>query len=450
MDELTKLPPHDQSAEAGILGCVFLQPHECLEECMDKLKQGGAMFYDLRNRRIYELLVEMFTAKEAIDVITVKNRLGVDGLRDVGGISYLATLPDLVPSAANISFYISIVREKYLLRRFSQFFSEAQAKIQEHVGMVEELVDGFGKEVNDIIELRAQVGEPVSMKEYVRLAVEEMERKATSDGKPTGLKSGLIDLDRWTGGMHPGQLIVIAARPSVGKSSLAMNIVEEVALNEGGHCAVFSLEMQGEELAERMLYSRAKVDGRKMARDGISIDDGRKLMGVAAKLGAANIHIIDKAGLNILQIKAAARRLHRKHGLKLVVVDYLQLVSPMPSKSGKTRTQEVGEVSIGCKELAKELGIPVILLSQLNREIEKEKNRRPRLSDLRESGSIEQDCDTCIFIWDRFAPDDGDASGPREVTLYIAKNRSGPRGVDVGVFFNNVITRFENLSRVKE
>ena len=450
VSSVDRLPPHSVEAEQGVLGCVFLMPHECLGLCVEKFKQGPDVFYDLRHKTIYELLIEMYDRKEAIDVITVQQRLkDRQQLEAVGGIAYLATLPDTVPSAANLSFYVNIVREKYTLRRMIATCTDVVARVYEHEGEVDALVDEIETDILRLSEERVEV-QTLLIKDVVHKAINRLEEYHANQGMLTGLSTGFPDLDKMTTGMHGGEMIVIAARPSMGKTSLAMNIAEAVAIDQKMPVGVFSLEMSSESLVLRMLCSRARVNLRNIREGFFSERDFPKITSAAGKLAAAPLYIDDTAGLSILQLRAKARRMWQQYGCKLFVIDYLQLLHST-ARRAENRQQEIADISNGVKALAKELNVPVIVLAQLNREIEKEKNRKPRMSDLRESGAIEQDADLIGLLYKPSSGDDDEGPGAEQesvaVNLLIAKQRNGPTG-DVNLTFLKTYTRFESAAKI--
>jgi replicative DNA helicase len=447
-----RLPPHSIEAERGVLGCVLLSPGDCLGVCIEKFKSGPELFYDLRHRHIYELLVEMYDHREAIDLLTVQQRLkDRNQLEAVGGLVYLSGLPDAVPSAANLSYYADIIREKHLLRRMIQTCTEVVGQVYEYEGEVDALLDEVERDVLRISEERVEE-QTTTIKELVKNAISTIENFHQRQGMLTGLATGFPDLDKMTSGLHGGEMIVIAARPSMGKTSLAMNIAEHVALEERLPVGVFSLEMTAESLVLRMLCSRSRVNLRNI-RDGFLAErDFPKLTGSAGKLAGAPLFIDDTAGMSILQLRAKARRMTQQYGIKLFVIDYLQLLHST-SRRAENRQQEIADISNGIKALAKELKVPMIVLSQLNRELEKDKNRKPRLSDLRESGAIEQDADLVALLYKPSSgdEDDSDKSGLEQdavpVNLLIAKQRNGPTG-DVALTFLKAYTRFESAAKV--
>ena len=451
-----RLPPHSPEAEQGVLGCVLLSPNEGMGVCIEKFKSGADVFYDLRHQTIFNMLAEMYDAREAIDVITVQQRLkDKQLLEQVGGIAYLSTLPDTVPSAANLSYYLDIVQEKFLLRKMIRVCTEVVGRVYEHEGEVDALMDEVERDILRISESRVQ-GHTSNIKDLVKKAINTIEDYHQRQGMLTGVGTGFTDLDKMTSGLHGGEMIVIAARPSMGKTSLAMNIAEHVAIDQKLPVGVFSLEMTSESLVLRMLCSRSRVNMRNV-RDGFLAErDFPKLTGAAGKLANAPLFIDDSSGLSILQLRAKARRMHQQYGIKLFVIDYLQLLHST-ARRAENRQQEIADISSGVKSLAKELNVPVIVLSQLNRELEKDKDRKPRMSDLRESGSIEQDADVVGLLYKpKSGEDDEGSAGPQAeqeavpVNLLIAKQRNGPAGEDVHLTFLKPYTRFESAAKVSD
>jgi len=445
-----RLPPHSPEAEQGVLGCIMLSPNDCLGESIEKLKAGAEVFYDLRHQTIFSALLEMYDSREAIDVITLQQRLKNKQLLDeVGGLAYLASLPDMVPSAANLAYYLDIVQEKFLLRKMIRTCTEVVTRVYDYEGEVDALMDEVERDILRISESRVQ-SHTVTIKELVKKAINTIEDFHQRQGMLTGLGTGFTDLDKMTTGLHGGEMIVIAARPSVGKTSLAMNIAEHVSIDQRLPVGVFSLEMTSESLVLRMLCSRSRVNLRNV-RDGFLAErDFPKLTGAAGKLANAPLFIDDSSSLSILQLRAKARRMYQQYGVKLFIVDYLQLLHST-ARRAENRQQEIADISSGIKALAKELSVPVVVLSQLNRELEREKNRKPRLSDLRESGAIEQDADVVGLLYKPSSDDDESGGDAQEdavpVNLLIAKQRNGPTG-DVNLTFLKSYTRFESAARV--
>jgi replicative DNA helicase len=452
--KLDRLPPHDLDMEQGVLGCQLISPNDCVGEVIEKLKGIGVeAHYDLRHQTIQTELFEMFDTRVPIDVITLQQRLKDKKLLEqVGGIAYLSQLQDAVPSAANLSYYLDIVREKYLLRKMIQTCTEVVGRVYDYEGEVDALLDEVERDVLRISESRSQ-SDALTTKDLVGKAIHTIENFFSRQGALTGLATGFTDLDRMTDGLHGSEMIVVAARPSMGKTSLAMNIVEHVVLEDKLPAAVFSLEMSAEALVLRMMCSIARVNLRSIREGFMSESDFPKLTSAAGRLANAPLFIDDSAGLSILQLRARARRLHQMHGVKLFVVDYLQLLHSTARRSQENRQQEIADISSGIKALAKELKVPVLVLSQLNRELERDKSRKPRLSDLRESGAIEQDADLVGLLYKPSAGDDDDGNIEEAdglpVNLLIAKQRNGPTG-DINLTFLKSYTRFESAAKVSD
>jgi replicative DNA helicase len=422
-------------------------------ECIEKLKASDEVFYDLRHQTVFKVLSEMYDSRQAIDVITLQQRLKDSQLLEqVGGITYLSVLPDTVPSAANLTYYLDIVREKYLLRKMIHVCTDVVGRVYEFEGEVDALMDEVERDILQISEARVQ-SQTTTIKDLVKKAISTIEDFHQRQGMLTGIPTGFNDLDKLTSGMHGGEMIVIAARPSMGKTSLAMNIAEHVAIEAKLPVGVFSLEMTSESLVLRMLCSRSRVNLRNVREGFLAERDFPKLTGAAGKLAGSPLFIDDSSGLSILQLRAKARRMHQQYHIKLFVIDYLQLLHSTARRAQDNRQQEIADISSGVKSLAKELAVPVIVLSQLNRELEREKNRKPRLSDLRESGAIEQDADVVGLLYKPSSDDEESVTGEEQeaqaVNLLIAKQRNGPTG-DVNLTFLKQYTRFENAAKVSD
>jgi len=446
-----RLPPHDPGAEQGVLGCILLSPNDCVGECIEKFKAGAEVFYDLRHQTIFETVLEMYDQREAIDMITLQARLkNKQRLDEVGGLAYLTSLPDAVPSAANLSYYLEIVLQKHVLRKMIQTCTEVVGRVYDHEGEVDTLLDEVERDILRISEARVE-GKTDKIKDLVNKAITIIEDYHNRQGMLTGVGTGFVDFDKMTTGLHGGEMIVVAARPSMGKTSLAMNIAEYAAIEQKLPVGVFSLEMTSESLVMRMLCSQARVNLRNV-REGFLVErDFPKLTAAAGRLAGAPLFIEDTSGLSILQLRAKARRMWQQYGIKLFVIDYLQLLHST-ARRAENRQQEIADISNGIKSLAKELDVPVIVLSQLNRELEKDKDRKPRLSDLRESGAIEQDADLVCLLYKPSRGDDENAGEEQDalpVNLLIAKQRNGPTG-DVHLTFLKSYTRFESAAKVSD
>ena len=468
---LDRTPPHSIEAEKGVLGCLLLDPREGLLHCQENLRNprqldlpkgesgafgtvrhtGTTFFYELKHQVIFECMLEMHESHKAIDMITLKQELTDNRqLEAVGGVAYLSQLMDGVPSAANLEYYFDIVWDKYLLRKTVRTCTEMVRQAYEHEGEVDRLLDEVESKIQKINEERA--GEAsASTSEVLKKVLRNLEERHGKEGL-SGLETHYQKLDEMTDGLHPAEMVVIAARPSMGKTSLAMNIVEHVVLQSKVPVGVFSLEMTAEALVQRMVCGLAKMDFRDVGAGKFAERDFPRLHTAVGKLHKAPLYIDDTPGLSILQLRAKARRMHGQHKVGLIVIDYLQLLHSTSRRAMDNRQQEVAEISSGIKSLAKELNIPIIVLCQLNREMEREKNRKPRLSDLRESGAIEQDADLVGLLYRPFTEDEGgpgDESEGLPVNLYIAKQRNGPVG-DVPLVFLKHYTRFETASPMDE
>lgn len=427
---MDRIPPHSIEAEQGVLGCILWEPNECLADCESKFADVGKAFYDLRHQAIYDAMRELADSMSPVNILSVQQHLkDKQMLEQVGGISYLSSLQDMVPSAANLEYYIGVVNEKAVLRRMIAACSEAIAKAYEQSGDPTELVDTVER---DILAVRGNASsEEMTIKEAARQAIQSIEDAFNRGGAISGLSTGLQDLDQKTDGMHGGELIVLSAFPGVGKSALAMNIVEHTAIDNNLAVGVFSMEMSKVELVKRAMASRARVN----LRERLSERDVPKLVTAAGKIARAPIFIDDSSDMTIGQIRAKARRLKQKHGIKLLVVDYIQIAAG-ETKQGGNREQEVASISTGLKQMARELDIPVIALSQLNDD-----------GRVRESRKISQDADV---MWKLIRPDQEYDPFSEKVQLLIEKQRSGDRGVLLDFVFMKQFTRFECAAKVSE
>jgi replicative DNA helicase len=448
---LDRLPPHSTEAEQGVLGCILWSPQDCLNECIAKFKTGEEVFYDLRHQAIYDAMVGLSEKLVNIDLITLQQALKDKGLLDqIGGIAYLSSLADCVPSAANLEYYVEIVWEKFRLRKMLRTCTDISGRI---LGDEPVDVDQFCDEAeHDFLAVAAMADTKAlpTAKDLVAVGIAKIEQLHQHPDSMTGITTGLLDLDNITKGLQPGDMIVIAARPSVGKTSLAMNIAEHVACDANLPVGVFSLEMTAESLMLRMLCARARVNIRDVDKGLLTEQSFIKLTTAAAKLSKAPLYVDDSAGLSIMQLRAKARRMHQQYGIRLLVIDYLQLLHSTSRKAADSRQIEVSEISAGVKALAKELGIPVVVLCQLNREVEKRgPGSKPRLSELRESGSVEQDADIVGLLYKPASEEEDSGGDTIPVNLLVAKQRNGPTG-ELHFTFLKGITRFEAAAKVSD
>src|SRR5881392_3663525 len=439
--------PHSIEAEQGVLGSMLISPREIIAECVEKINEK--YFYVPAHQTIYLVLVELWNGGQGIDLITFTQVLRDRNLLEtVGGASAVTSLFTFVPTAANVTYYLEIVRDKYILRQIIAACTESVRRSFEEQDEVHNLLDEVEQKIFSVGEDRFK-GQVLTMKDQVMEAIEAIEQLYERRGGITGIATGFAELDRMTNGLHEGEMIVIAARPSMGKTALAMNIAEHVAINEKLPVAVFSLEMSSQQLVQRLLCSRARVNLQKV-RDGFLAErDFPSLTAAASKLADARIFIDDSAGLSILELRAKARRLKAQKDIKLIVVDYLQLLRSTSRRAQDNRQLEISEISAGIKGLAKELKIPIVVVAQLNRQPEARSGGKPRLSDLRESGSIEQDADLVgLLVRPEIYEEDEEARAEKagEAELIIAKQRNGPVG-EIPLTFLKEFTRFETRAR---
>src|SRR4030088_2782337 len=392
--DIHRTPPHSVEAEQGVLGSMLISPRDTIAECVEKINEE--YFYVPAHQTIYSVLVDLWNAGAAIDLITFTQVLRDRNLLEtVGGAALVTSLFTFVPTAANVGYYLEIVRDKYILRSIIAASTESVRRAYEEQDEVGNLLDEVEQKIFAVGEDRFK-GQMLSMKDQVMEAIESIEKIYERKGGITGISTGFVEFDRMTSGMHPAEMIVIAARPSMGKTALAMNIAEHVSINEKLPIGVFSLEMSSQQLVQRLLCSRARVNLQKV-RDGfLGERDFPSLTAAASKLAEAKTFIDDSASLTILELRAKARRLKAQQDVQLIIIDYLQLLRSTSRRAQDNRQLEISEISAGLKGLAKELNIPIIVVAQLNRnpEIRTGSGKGvPRLADLRESGSIEQDAD---------------------------------------------------------
>ena len=426
---------------------MLISPHETIAECVEKINEE--YFYVPAHRTIYDVLVDLWNTRQGIDLITFTQVLRDRNLLDsVGGAAFVTNLFTFVPTAANVQYYLEIVRDKYILRQIISAATESVRRAYEEQEEVDSLLDEVEQKIFDVGEDRFK-GQMLSMKDHAMQAIETIEKLYERKGSITGISTGFVEFDRMTSGLHPSEMVVIAARPSMGKTALAMNIAEYVAINEKLAVGVFSLEMSSQQLVQRMLCSRARVNLQRV-RDGfLGERDFPSLTAAASKLAEAKMYIDDSASLSILELRAKARRLKAQQDVSLIIVDYLQLLRSTSRRAQDNRQLEISEISAGLKALAKELKIPVIVVAQLNRQPEQRTGGKPRLSDLRESGSIEQDADLVgLLVRPELYEEDEEARVEKagEAELIIAKQRNGPVG-EIPLTFLKEYTRFETRAR---
>ena len=442
--ELTKIPPSDIEAEQAVLGSM-LTDKDAVISAIEVLKPED--FYREDNKAIYEAILSLYNRAEPVDIITLKSELATQGkLEQVGGLEYLAELPEKVPTTANVEKYIKIVEEKAILRNLVKTANEIISLGYDPTQEVENIMDAAEKKIFDIMQSKNQKGYS-PMKDILVDTFSQLEKLYNQKEPITGVPTGFVDLDYKTAGLHESDLILIAARPAMGKTAFALNIATNAAVRAKVPVAVFSLEMSKEQLVNRILCSEAMVDSNKVRTGRIEEGDWVKLAGAIGPLSEADIYVDDTPGISVMEIRAKCRKLKLEKNIGLVVIDYLQLISAS-GKRGGSREQEISEISRSLKILAKELNVPVIALSQLSRAAEQRPDHRPMLSDLRESGAIEQDADIVMFLYrDDYYNEDSEKKNIAEII--IAKHRSGSTGTVELLWLGNY-TKFANIEKYRE
>lgn len=451
LSDIHKLPPQSLEAEMSILGGILID-NDAINRVLEILEPTD--FYREAHRKIFDAMLELTDRREPCDLITLTDTLKRRGELDVsGGAAYLATLVDYVPTAANIGYYCKIVKEKALNRRLITVATDIVTKGYDEQADVNEMLDGAQKALFDLAEnkLRPQY---FPVKAIIKDTFKMLQTLYEKKEQITGIPTGYIDLDHMTAGFQPGDLIIIAARPSMGKTTLALNIASHASAEAKNRVpsVIFSLEMGKEQLVMRLLSSLARVDAGRMRTGHFHDTDWPRLQRAADTLFKANIFIDDTPAISVLELRAKARRLKSEHDLGLIIIDYLQLMRG--SANPESRQQEISEISRSLKALAKELNVPVVALSQLNRSLENRSDKRPMMSDLRESGAIEQDADVIMFVYresvycEHCRKKDGSctADHERNAEVIIGKQRNGPIGT-VELTFMGEHTRFENLAK---
>ncbi len=437
--DFDRIPPHDSDAEASLLGSMLIDPQVIGGVC--EIMDRPEVFFSRQNQIVFKATLELFEINTGIDAVTLLNQINKNGLIDQVGADYLATLVNAVPTAANAEYYARIVRDKALLRRLISVCTATLSECYQAGDEATTILDRGEKRIFDLAQQKT-VGNATPLADVLQETFEMLDRHTGEH--LSGIASGYVELDNLTSGFQRGEMIIIAARPSVGKTALAMNIVEHVGVDLKKPVAVFSLEMSKQQLAQRMLCARSGVDSHKLRSGALSREDRGKLTMAVGELSEGKIYIDDTPGLTALDLRSKARRLKQQQGIEMVVIDYLQL---MEAPREESRQQEISSISRSIKALARELDCPVICLSQLNRESEKDK-RLPRTSDLRESGSIEQDADVVMLLHREAVLHRGDQDWEQEnqdklneAKLIIAKQRNGPCDT-VTLTFISESTRF--------
>ena len=442
--ELGRIPPHDIEAEQAIIGSM-LTDKDAVIAAIEILREQD--FYREDNRIIYSAILNLYNRSEPIDIITLKAELKSMGkLEAVGGLEYIVQLTDRVPTTSNVEQYIKIVEEKSMLRALIKTADELITLGYDPTQEVEQVIDTAEKKIFEVMQKKNQKGYS-SMKDILIDTFTQLEQLYNQKEMITGVPTGFADLDYRTSGLHNSDLILVAARPAMGKSAFALNIATHAAVRGKVPVAIFSLEMSKEQMANRILCSEAMVDSAKVRTGKIDDEEWGKLAAASGELSEAGIYIDDTPGISVMEIRAKCRKMKLEKNIGLVVIDYLQLVQGSNRKGG-SREQEIAEISRSLKILAKEINVPVIALSQLSRAPEQRVDHRPMLSDLRESGSIEQDADIVMFLYrDDYYNEDTDKKNIAEVI--IAKHRSGATGTVELLWLGNY-TKFANIDRYRE
>ena len=439
--ELGKVPPHDEDAEQAVLGSM-LTDNDAVMAAVEVLKEDA--FYREDNKIIYQAILNLYSKSEPIDIITLKDELESMGkFEQVGGFEYLASLPDKVPTTANVQKYIKIVEEKSVLRNLIKTANEIIELGYNPTEDVEDIMDGAEKKIFDIMQSK-NTKSYTPIKDVLVESFTNLEKLYNQKQHVTGVPTQFYDLDDKTAGLHGSDLILVAARPAMGKSAFALNIATNAAVRAKVPVAIFSLEMSKEQMTSRILCSEAMVDSNKVRTGKLDEEDWTKLAEAIGPLSEAGVYIDDTPGISVMEIRTKCRKLKMEKNIGLVVIDYLQLISGSNKRNG-SREQEISEISRSLKVLAKELNVPVIALSQLSRAVEQRDDHRPMLSDLRESGAIEQDADIVMFLY----RDDyyNKESAEKDIAeVIIAKQRGGSTGT-VKLYWMGNYTKFVNIER---
>ena len=440
-ESIGRMPPHSIDAEQAVLGAIIINSR-AINDVSSILLPGD--FYREAHRIVFEAMLEMSYKGSPIDMLSLSEFLRDKNLFEkVGGVAFITHLSNISPSAANATYYAKIVKDKALLRNLINAASDIADSAFAGSDDIVNLLDNAERKVL-AISASHDTGSAVPVKSLLKEAIGRIEMAYEAKGGLTGLPSGFDDLDRLTSGLQPSDLILLAARPSMGKTALTLNLAANVALRKKKSVAFFSLEMSSIQLLMRLISSESGVDSKQIQRGDVSPDEWAAIMGACDNLYNAPLYIDDNSNINVAELRSRARRIQSEHGLDLIIIDYLQLMQGRHTGSNDNRQQEVADISRSLKSLARELKVPVIALSQLSRSVENRQIKRPMLSDLRESGSLEQDADIVMFLYreDYYVKD---TENQNITELIVAKHRNGP--VDtVRLFFDKEITRFRNLA----
>ena len=437
------MPPQNLEAEMSVLGSMLIEEN-AISHAVELL--NGACFYNDSHRMIFECIVKLYSDNRAVDIVTLIEELKKTGdLDKVGGPTYVTGLTTIVPTAANIKHYAHIVKEKSVLRNLISAATNIISESYDARGKVDAVLDRAERMIFDISSNKIDTNF-APIKEIIKDSIETIDLLYQKKAHVTGIPTGFTDFDSLTAGLHPSDLLVFAGRPSMGKSALVASMAEYIGVVEKIPLVIFSLEMSKEQLVQRMLCSHARVNAQNVRTGFLSQSDWPKLTNAAGKLSEAPIFIDDSAGLSVLELRAKARRLKSQHDIRLIIVDYMQLMQGLPGS--ENRQQEISEISRSLKALARELNVPLIAVSQLSRAVETRQDRRPQLSDLRESGAIEQDADVVgLLLREEYYNPTDDNRGMAEVI--IAKQRNGPVG-SIKLAFIKEYAKFDNLAMIEE
>jgi replicative DNA helicase len=441
---LDKIPPQNLDAEMAVLGSILIDEN-AISTAAETLSPES--FYKDAHKKIFEAMLLLYTGNKAVDLITLTDELKKSQvLNDIGGVSFLTALANAVPTAANIEHYIAIVKEKSILRSLINNATKIVSLCYESEGNIAQVVDNAEQLIFDVRDTKTQGGTYIPLKEIIKDGIEKIDLLYQQKAHVTGIPTGYIDFDIKSAGLQESDLIVVAGRPSMGKSAFALGIAEYAGVVEKIPTAVFSLEMSKEQLVQRLLCSHAKVDAHKVRTGYLATSDWPRLTAAAGKLSEAPIFIDDTPAISVMELRAKARRLKLQQDIKLIILDYLQLMRGTTT-SAESRQQEISEISRSLKALARELNVPIIAISQLSRAVESRTDHRPQLSDLRESGAIEQDADVVVLILrEEYYNPTPDNQGVAEII--IAKQRNGPVG-SMKLAFIKEYTRFENIAHIE-
>ena len=440
-----RMPPQNIEAEQAVLGAMLIS-QEAIAETAQILTPVD--FYREAHRIVYETILDLTNKNQAVDNLTVIEQLNKSGqLEKVGGIAFVTALANTVPTAANVIFYAKIVKEKSLMRRLINTATAIATMGYEDSEDADIIIDKAEKMILELASNR-KTSDFTPIKQIVIDTFSKIEGLYESKGGLTGLSTGFKDLDRLTTGLQPSDLILVAARPSMGKTAFTLNIASHVAIKENKPVALFSLEMSKEQLMQRMLCAEGLIESQRLRVGDLDEQDWQKLIAAADKFSKAPLYIDDTPGISIMELRSKARRLQQEKGLSLILIDYLQLMQGRSTKGNDNRQQEISEISRSLKSLARELNVPVIALSQLSRSVESRQIKKPMLSDLRESGSLEQDADIVIFLY-REDYYNAETENKNITDVIIAKHRNGP--VDsIQLFFHKQFTKFADLLRTTD